>query len=111
MIRQLRCNLTDRAEAFICRPELVRQACEREYGMAEVDARLAAVEAIEAMRLPVGPVEQMIAESVAEEPCGLVDAASLRPLSLPGSTRQPSELGARSSPGTTKRLRATREGK
>jgi hypothetical protein len=32
--------------------------------MADVDARLAAVEAMRAMRLPVGPVEQMIAESV-----------------------------------------------
>jgi predicted DNA-binding protein len=46
--------------------ELVRQACERQYGMADVDARLAAVEALRSMRLPVGPVEQMIAESVAE---------------------------------------------
>jgi hypothetical protein len=46
--------------------ELVRQACERQYGMADTDARLAAVEAIEAMRLPVGPIEQMIAESVAD---------------------------------------------
>ena len=46
--------------------ELVRQACERQYGMADVEARLAAVEALRAMRLPVGPVEQMIAESVAE---------------------------------------------
>jgi predicted DNA-binding protein len=46
--------------------ELVRQACERQYGVADVDARLAAVEALRAMRLPVGPVEQMIAESVAE---------------------------------------------
>lgn len=36
---------------------------EREYGMADVDARLAAVEALRAMRLPVGPVEQLIAES------------------------------------------------
>jgi predicted transcriptional regulator len=45
--------------------ELVRQACERQYGMADADARLAAVEAMAAMRLPVGPVEQMIAESVA----------------------------------------------
>jgi predicted DNA-binding protein len=44
--------------------ELVRQACERQYGMADVEARLAAVEALRAMRLPVGPVEQMIAESV-----------------------------------------------
>jgi predicted DNA-binding protein len=46
--------------------ELVREACERQYGMADPDARLAAVEAMEAMRLPVGPVEQMIAESVAD---------------------------------------------
>jgi len=44
--------------------ELVRQACERQYGMADPRARLAAVEALSAMRLPVGPVEQMIAESV-----------------------------------------------
>ena len=48
--------------------ELVRQACERQYGMAGVDARLAAVEALRSMRLPVGPVEQMVAESVADPP-------------------------------------------
>jgi hypothetical protein len=46
--------------------ELVRQACERQYGMTDRRARLAAVEALEALRLPVGPVEQMIAESVAD---------------------------------------------
>jgi hypothetical protein len=46
--------------------ELVRRACERQYGIADVDARLAAVETLNAMRLPVGPVEQMIAESVAD---------------------------------------------
>jgi hypothetical protein len=46
--------------------ELVRHACERQYGMADADARLAAVDAIEIMRLPVGPVEQMVAESVAD---------------------------------------------
>jgi hypothetical protein len=46
--------------------ELVRQACERQYGMADTEARLAAVEALAALRLPVGPVEQMIAESVAD---------------------------------------------
>jgi hypothetical protein len=57
-------KLTGCAEALICRAELVRQAREREYGMAEVNERLAAVEALRAMRLPVGPVEQMIAESV-----------------------------------------------
>ena len=44
--------------------ELVRQACERQYGMADPRARLEPVEALRAMRLPVGPVEQMIAESV-----------------------------------------------
>ena len=46
--------------------ELVRHAFERQYGMTDRRARLAAVEALEAMQLPVGPVEEMIAESVAE---------------------------------------------
>jgi hypothetical protein len=46
--------------------ELVRQACERQYGMTDRRERLAAVEALGALRLPVGPVEQMIAESVAD---------------------------------------------
>jgi Ribbon-helix-helix protein, copG family len=46
--------------------ELVRQACERQYGPADRDGRLAAVEALAALRLPVGPVEEMIAESVPE---------------------------------------------
>ena len=46
--------------------ELVRQACERQYGMTDQRARLAAVEALGAMRLPVGPIEQMVAESVAD---------------------------------------------
>jgi predicted transcriptional regulator len=46
--------------------ELVRQACERQYGIADRQERLAAVKALAAMRLPVGPVEQMIAESVSE---------------------------------------------
>jgi hypothetical protein len=45
--------------------ELVRQACERQYGLTDRRARLAAVEALGALRLPVGPVEQMVAESVA----------------------------------------------
>ena len=44
--------------------ELVRQACERQYGLADRDDRLAAVEALAALRLPVGPVAEMIAESV-----------------------------------------------
>jgi predicted transcriptional regulator len=48
--------------------ELVRQACERQYGMTDRRGRLAAVEALEAMRLPVGSIEEMIAESVADPP-------------------------------------------
>jgi hypothetical protein len=46
--------------------ELVRQACERQYGITDRRARVAAVETLGAMRLPVGPVQQMIAERVAE---------------------------------------------
>ena len=46
--------------------ELVREACERQYGMVDRHARLAAVDALAALQLPVGPVEQMIAESVPE---------------------------------------------
>jgi predicted transcriptional regulator len=46
--------------------ELVRQACERQYGLSDERARLAAVEALGLMRLPVGPVEEMIAESLAD---------------------------------------------
>ena len=46
--------------------ELVRQACERQYGLADQQERLAAVEALAAMQFPVGPVEQMIAESLPE---------------------------------------------
>jgi hypothetical protein len=45
---------------------LIRQACERQYGLADEQERLAAVKALAAMRLPVGPVEQMIAESMPE---------------------------------------------
>jgi predicted DNA-binding ribbon-helix-helix protein len=46
--------------------ELVRRACERQYGMSDRRERLAAVEALAALRLPVGPVERMVAESVAD---------------------------------------------
>jgi hypothetical protein len=46
--------------------ELVRQACERHYGTTDRRERLAAVEALATLRLPIGPVEQMVAESVAE---------------------------------------------
>jgi hypothetical protein len=44
--------------------ELVRRAFERQYGTADRRARLAAAKAQETMRLPVGSVEQMIAESL-----------------------------------------------
>ncbi len=47
--------------------DLVREACERQYGLVDRESRLAAVEAVAAMRLPVGPVEQMIAESRPED--------------------------------------------
>jgi hypothetical protein len=46
--------------------------------MADVDARLAAVEALRAMRLPVGPIEQMTAESV-PNPQDLVGSSSEPP--------------------------------
>jgi len=46
--------------------ELVREACERQYGTVDRRTRLAAVDALAALQLPVGPVEQMIAESVPE---------------------------------------------
>lgn len=46
--------------------ELVRRACERQYGAADEDARRSAVEELAAMRLPVGPVEELVAESVAD---------------------------------------------
>jgi predicted transcriptional regulator len=52
--------------------ELVRQACEQQYGIADRQSRSAAVRALAAMKLPVGPVEQMIAESV-PEPRDLAD--------------------------------------
>ena len=44
--------------------ELVRQACERQYDVTGRRARLAAVEELGTLRLPVGPVDEMIAESV-----------------------------------------------
>jgi hypothetical protein len=45
--------------------ELARRVCEHHYGMTDQRERLAAVEALATLGLPVGPVEQMIAESVA----------------------------------------------
>lgn len=44
--------------------ELVRSACERQYGLASADERLAAVEALAALELPVGSPEEMARESV-----------------------------------------------
>ena len=80
-------ELINRAEASICRAEPVLPACEREDGMADVKARLAAVEALKAMRLPVGAVEQMIAESV-PDPRDLADPPGRRPrgAAQPGSS-------------------------
>jgi hypothetical protein len=54
--------------------ELVRHACERQYGLADQDGRLAAVDALATLRLPVGPVAEMIAESV-PDPQGLPDCS------------------------------------
>ena len=43
---------------------LVREAVTETYGLHDVDERLAAVRELVALDLPVGTVEQMIAESV-----------------------------------------------
>ena len=44
--------------------DLVRRACEREYGLASPDERLAAVRSLAAHSLPVGTPEEMARESV-----------------------------------------------
>jgi len=44
--------------------DLVRSACERQYGLATLEDRLAAVEALAALDLPVGSPEEMARESV-----------------------------------------------
>jgi len=44
--------------------ELVRQACEAQYGVVSRESRIAAVRALEAMSLPVGDPEQIERESV-----------------------------------------------
>jgi predicted transcriptional regulator len=52
--------------------ELVRQACEGQYRIVDRHERLAEVKALAAMRLPVGRIEQMLAES-RPEPRDLAD--------------------------------------
>lgn len=44
--------------------ELVRRACEAQYGLASPEQRLAAVRELTGMQLPVGDYEQMERESV-----------------------------------------------
>lgn len=44
--------------------DLVRRACEQQYGAASRDERLAAVRDLAALSLPVGEPEEMAAESV-----------------------------------------------
>jgi hypothetical protein len=46
--------------------ELVRRACEEQYGMISRESRVAAVRELEAMSLPVSDPEQMEKESVPE---------------------------------------------
>ena len=43
--------------------DLVRKACEREYGLASQDDRKAAVKSLSSLNLPVGTVEEMVGES------------------------------------------------
>ncbi len=43
---------------------LVRSACERQYGLATVEERLAAVEALAGLDLPVGTPQEMARQSV-----------------------------------------------
>jgi hypothetical protein len=44
--------------------DLVRTACERQYGMTTLDDRRAAVQALGSLNLPVGTPEAMARESV-----------------------------------------------
>jgi predicted DNA-binding protein len=44
--------------------ELVRSACEHEYGVASVEEKVAAVRRMVALRLPVASVDRMKRESV-----------------------------------------------
>ncbi|MEW5740482.1 MAG: hypothetical protein AB1938_16260 [Myxococcota bacterium] len=46
--------------------ELIRRACEREYGLAEHEQRRSAVRALADLRLPVADVATMKAESIEE---------------------------------------------
>jgi predicted transcriptional regulator len=44
--------------------DLVRRACEHEYGLASREARLAAVDELADLELPVGTPQQMATQSV-----------------------------------------------
>jgi hypothetical protein len=46
--------------------ELVRSACEKEYGIVSREDRIEAVRSLAGLELPVGDVEQMKQESVPE---------------------------------------------
>ena len=46
--------------------ELVRSACERQYGAAPAEEKLAAVRRMVALRLPVASIHRMKRESVAD---------------------------------------------
>ena len=47
--------------------ELVREACERQYGLVSSETRIRAVRKLDAMALPVADTKRMKQESVPEE--------------------------------------------
>ena len=48
--------------------DLIRSACEKEYGLVSTDESLSAVESLGKLNLPAPSIEQMKAEIVAEKP-------------------------------------------